>query len=76
MQGQAMIRHASPGASRPLDDWWTDLNDDVLSSLSSGPLSAEELGHRLGVSEGSAVSLVMMLARDGKVRLSRIELAD
>lgn len=55
------------------DDWWSALDDEVLGCLDGPALSATELAAKLGVSEEAAVSLVTMLARDGKVRLTRIE---
>jgi hypothetical protein len=57
------------------EEWWGKLDGEVLDCLTVGPASAEELGKRLGVSEQAAVSMLTMLARDGKVRLSRVELA-
>ena len=57
------------------DDWWADLDDEVLGGLGDGPLSAAELGRRLGLSEEAAVALLAMLARDRKIRICRVELA-
>lgn len=57
------------------EDWWGKLDDEVLDCLACGPMSAAELGRRLGVSEEGAVSLVSMLARDGRVRIREVGLA-
>jgi hypothetical protein len=57
------------------EDWWGKLDGDLLDCLTAGAMSAEELGMRLGLSEHAAVSLLVALARDGKVRISRVELA-
>jgi DNA-binding IclR family transcriptional regulator len=58
-----------------MNDWWSDLNDDVLDCLATHGMSAAELGSALGISEDGAVSLIAMLAREGKVRLTRVELS-
>lgn len=67
-----------PIATQPCpvtEDWWEKLDGELLDCLTVGPTSAEELGARLGVSEHAAVSLLAALAHDGKVRISRVELA-
>jgi predicted ArsR family transcriptional regulator len=56
------------------EDWWGKLDDELLDCLRVGAMSAEEVGARLGVSEDAAVSLLSALARDGRVRISRVEL--
>lgn len=38
-------------------------------------MSAAELGRALGMSEDGAASLITMLAREGKVRLTKVERA-
>ena len=55
--------------------WWADLEDEALACLEARGLSAGELGHKLGMSEGSVASVIAMLAADGRVRLSLIERA-
>lgn len=66
---------ATSGERGFAEDWWGKLDDELLDCLACGPMSAAELGRRLGVSEEGAVSLVSMLARDGKVRIREVELA-
>jgi DNA-binding IclR family transcriptional regulator len=55
-------------------DFWGELDSDVLRCLSETPegLSPAEIGHRIGISEDAAQSIVMMLAREGKVRLCSV----
>ncbi|OGL02265.1 MAG: hypothetical protein A3E31_11945 [Candidatus Rokubacteria bacterium RIFCSPHIGHO2_12_FULL_73_22] len=58
-----------------MDDWWTELEGDVLACLrTAGAIPPAEVGRRLGVSEDSAASLLAMLAREGKVRIALVEL--
>ncbi|MBI4269220.1 MAG: hypothetical protein HY615_02720 [Candidatus Rokubacteria bacterium] len=59
-----------------MDDWWADLEGDVLACLrATGATPPAEVGRRLGVSESAAASLLAMLAREGKVRIALVELA-
>jgi hypothetical protein len=53
-----------------MEPWWNDLDDAILACLADeGPLAPAEIGHRLGLSEGAVVSLVTLLAQEGKVRI-------
>jgi len=36
-------------------------------------MSPGEIGRRLGMSEGAAASVLVMLAREGRVRIARVE---
>jgi biotin operon repressor len=54
---------------------WDLLDAEVLDCLACGrPLSPEEIGDKLGMSAAAAASLVTMLARDGRVRITAVEL--
>lgn len=45
------------------------MEPEILACLADeGPLAPAEIGHRLGLSEGAVVSLVTLLAQEGKVR--------
>lgn len=56
------------------DDWWGDLDASVLGYLSQcGAASPDEIGRAVGLSPGSAASLVAMLVSEGKVRITRVE---
>ena len=58
-------------------DWWTDLDESILDCLrNGGPMSAADLGRRLGISAREATACVSMLATEGKVRLGLVELPD
>jgi hypothetical protein len=56
--------------------WWSDLEEEALACLAPRPLSAAELGDKLGMSEASTASLIAMLAREGRVRLVCVERKD
>lgn len=57
------------------DGWWGELDRDVLACLDEGARSPKELGQRLGVSESTLTSLLFLLAAQGRVRISGVELA-
>jgi DNA-binding MarR family transcriptional regulator len=57
-----------------MHEWWGEIDEQVLTCLSrSGPMSPNELGKRLGVSESTAVSLICLLAQDGRVAIRLVE---
>lgn len=57
-------------------EWWSELDDQVLACLREGPQSAHELARRLNLSPGGATSVLLMLAAEGKVRVTAAELAE
>ena len=53
-----------------MDDWWTDLDNEIVTYVNShGAVACTDVARELGISEASAVSLLGMLARDSKIRL-------
>jgi DNA-binding CsgD family transcriptional regulator len=53
-----------------MNDWWTDLDRDILDCLGSGrALTPADIGGRLGLSEGAVSSVLSMLVNEGKVRI-------
>jgi hypothetical protein len=58
-----------------VDDFWADLNRDILDCLARGPVSPGEIGRRLGISEGAAASCLSLLASEGRVRICLVEKA-
>ena len=58
-----------------VDDFWADLDRDILSCLAMGPISPGEIGRRLGISEGAAASCLSLLAAEGRVRICLVEKA-
>jgi len=57
-----------------VEEWWSELDDAVLACLREpGGMSPGEIGRRLGMSEGAAASVLVMLAREGRVRIARVE---
>jgi hypothetical protein len=52
------------------EDWWAAVDAETVQCLSEhGPMTPDELGKRLGMSEEAATSLISHLVREGKVRI-------
>ena len=59
-----------------MDDWWNDVEDAVLRCLDGrAPIAPVEIATRLGVSEDTAISLVSMLAREGRLEICSVRRA-
>lgn len=56
-----------------MDDWWGDIEDEVLGCLAAGAMRPGDLARKLGMSESAVTSLLSMLAHDGKVRICLVE---
>jgi hypothetical protein len=57
-----------------MDEWWSEIDDAVCACLSeTGGASPDEIGRRLGMSKEAAVSILSMLAEQGRVRIPRVE---
>jgi len=62
--------------SRPTDDWWADVEREFLACLDDdGTTSVKTIARKLKISEEAASSLIAILAREGKVRISAVEAA-
>jgi hypothetical protein len=58
-----------------MDGWWTEIDDQVRSCLERhGAMAPAEIGRQLGLSEGAVISVLSMLAQEGKLRIARVEL--
>jgi DNA-binding Lrp family transcriptional regulator len=58
------------------EDWWTAVDAETLRCLSKhGPMTPDELGKHLGMSEEAAASLVSHLVSEGKVRICLVQAA-
>jgi DNA-binding IclR family transcriptional regulator len=57
-------------------EWWGELDSEVLACLRDGPQSPYELARRLNLSPAAATSVLLMLAAEGKVRVTAVELAE
>ena len=56
-------------------EWWPEIERGILECLGSGgPMSPAELGRRVGISEGEAITFLCMLAREGKVSIRLVGL--
>jgi hypothetical protein len=54
-------------------EWWT-MDRDVLDVMATTPVTTPaEIGHKLGIGEAAAASLLAMLATQGKVRIRLVE---
>jgi hypothetical protein len=67
MKTRTTVEHAF------VEDYWADLNRDILDCLAKGPVSPGEIGRRLGISEGAAASCLSLLAAEGRVRICLVE---
>ena len=57
-----------------MSDLWDEIENDLLDCLTArGPMAPAEIGRRLAISEDAVVSLLAMLAREGKVRIRLVE---
>jgi hypothetical protein len=57
-----------------MDHGWREIDDEVLACLANrGPLSPDELGKELDLSERAAVSLICLLAQEGRVTIRLVE---
>ena len=60
-----------------MDDWWNDVEEDVLRCLDRRKRTAPaDVAKRLGMSEEAAVSLLAMLAREGRVKICLVSSPD
>jgi predicted ArsR family transcriptional regulator len=58
-------------------DWWSETEHAIVECLgSAGPMSPEELAHRVGISDGEATVFLCMLAREKKVLIRLVGLKD
>lgn len=56
-------------------DFWTELDDEVLGCLARhGALSPGDVARHLGIPERAAVSLLCLLAQQGRVTIRAVEL--
>jgi hypothetical protein len=55
------------------EDYWADLNRDILDCLEKGPVAPAEIGRRLGMSESAAASCLALLIAEGRVRICLVE---
>jgi DNA-binding CsgD family transcriptional regulator len=59
-----------------VDGSWPEIDGEILDSLRDGPKSPRDLARQLKLSPAGVTSLLLMLASEGKVRVTRVELAD
>jgi hypothetical protein len=54
--------------------WFEDLEKEVCACFDHGTLTPEQLATRLGVSRATAVSFILLLASEGRVRIEQVSL--
>jgi len=60
-----------------MDGWWDEIDRELRGCLKKyGTMTPRELGRELGMPEGAVASVVALLAREGKVRIASVELAE
>lgn len=53
--------------------WWAELDDQVVRCLAThGAMSPSDVARHVGLPEPATVSLLCMLAQEGRVRLSLV----
>jgi DNA-binding Lrp family transcriptional regulator len=58
-----------------MDSWWSEIDRDVRTVLERhGSMTPSEIARMLRLSEGAVSSVLSMLATEGKLRISRVEL--
>jgi DNA-binding transcriptional regulator LsrR (DeoR family) len=58
-----------------MSDWWSELDEAILGCFTANrPLAPAAIGRKLGMSEAGIVSILAMLAREGRVRITLVEL--
>lgn len=56
-------------------DFWTELDDEVLGCLARhGACSPADVAKHLGIPESAAVSLVCLLAQQGRIAIRLVDL--
>jgi hypothetical protein len=57
-----------------MTDFWSELEDEVLDCLAArASVSPVQIARRLALSEDAVVSILAMLAREGRVRIRLVE---
>jgi predicted ArsR family transcriptional regulator len=60
-----------------MDGWWSEIDDQVQTCLKRhGTMTPAELAGELGLSEGATISVLSLLAQEGKLRIASVEVFD
>ena len=58
-----------------MDGWWNEIDDQVRACLERhGAMAPSEIARQLGLSEGAVASVLSLLAQEGKLHITRVEL--
>ncbi len=59
-----------------MENWWSEVENDLLQCLrGNGAMPPDEIARHVGLSEASTVSLLAMMAREGKIHIRLVESA-
>ena len=59
-----------------MDGWWNEIDDQIEKALvRAGAMTPGDLARAIGLSEAATVSVVSRLAAEGRVRITRVEMA-
>ena len=72
---QSHLDRPEQTARQHANDWWTDIDSEILGCLAEHEsMTPAEIGSCLGLSEGEVVTLLAMLAPEGKVTICQVKL--
>jgi len=66
-QSKQLMAITDPDLLVLFEDWFEELEDEIVSLAGDGPLGAEELAKRIGLSLRGATFLLSKLKREGKL---------
>ena len=58
-----------------MDGWWNEIDNQVRQCLErNGAMAPADIARQLDLSEGAVMSVLSLLAQEGKLRIARVEL--
>jgi DNA-binding Lrp family transcriptional regulator len=70
----ALAVHLGSPEGETMSELWDEIDNELLDCLAArGSMAPAEIGRRLAISEEAVVSLLAMLAREGRVRIRVVE---
>jgi hypothetical protein len=70
---RSAVKGAGMSSRTPVPDAWWDVDTEILSVLADGAKSPEDIAKSLDMSGDAVMSLVAILAQQGKVRIRLVE---
>jgi hypothetical protein len=69
------VDRVEPMAHQQMEDWWTGIDGEILSCLAEHEsMTPAEIGSILGLTQGEVVTLLALLAPEGKVTICQVKL--